>query len=58
MEKEYTMSDLKKDIDRIDKDNKRDKIESRIQTIGLLLVFFFGIATIQQLTNKVKSKLG
>jgi hypothetical protein len=51
---EYRMSDLKKDIDEIKKDAKRDKIETRIGTVALVLVFFFGIVTFEDLKKKVK----
>jgi len=54
MAQEYTMSDLKKDMDEMKKEAKRDKFETRLQTIGLLLVFFFGIATITDLKYKIK----
>ena len=57
MESQYTMSDLKKDMDQMKKDNKQDKIETRMQTIGLLLVFLFGISTLADLTGKIKSKI-
>ena len=51
---QYTMSDLKKDMDEMKRDAKRDKIETRIGTVALLLVFFFGVVTFEDLKRKIK----
>lgn len=51
---DYKMSDLKKDIDQMKKESKSQYIESKVQTIGLLLVFVFGIATLHDVFKKLK----
>jgi hypothetical protein len=44
--KEYTPQDLKRDIDNL-------KFQNSIQTIAVLVVFFFGISTIYDLHKKI-----
>ncbi len=45
--KEYTTADLKKDMYEL-------KVENRIQTVAVVLFFFFGVATIYDISKKIK----
>lgn len=47
MENNYSNQDLKKDIDEL-------KLENRIQTVAVVLFFFFGIATLRDIVKKNK----
>lgn len=40
------------------KESRAQSIESKIQTIALIAVFIFGVATLSDLIKKTKSKLG
>lgn len=40
------------------KESRVQSIESKIQTIALIAVFVFGIATLSDLIKKTKGKLG
>ena len=44
---QYSNEDLRKDMQEL-------KIENRIQTIAVLLLFFFGIATIHDIVKRSK----
>lgn len=48
----YTNEQLKKDIEELKKGNRIQKIESRIQTVAVILFFFFGVATIGDILKK------
>ncbi len=47
METNYTSDQMQKDMREL-------KIENRIQTVAVLLVFLFGIVTIHDAINKLK----
>jgi hypothetical protein len=44
----------KYDEDKLKKDMRELKIENRIQTVAVILFFFFGIATIADIYRKIK----
>lgn len=46
-EKAYSTSDIKRDIAEL-------KFENRVQTIAVVLFFFFGVATIMDLKKIIK----
>ena len=46
-DKDYSASQLKKDMREL-------KIENRIQTVAVLVFFFFGVATIYDIRKKLK----
>lgn len=48
------MTDSKYSTDRLEKDMLELKIESRIQTVAIILFFFFGVSTIRDLVKKGK----
>lgn len=48
----YTNEQLRKDIEELKEGNKIQKFESRVQTIAVVLIFFFGVATIHDIFKK------
>lgn len=50
-------NDLKSLKEANTKKEKRDRISDRIQLVGFLLIFFFGITTFSELKKTFKSKL-
>jgi hypothetical protein len=48
------LDDIHKDMIQMKKESRNQAIESKIQTIALIAVFFFGIASISDLTKKFK----
>jgi hypothetical protein len=50
------IDETKYPTDKLMKDMHELKVENRIQTIAVVLFFFFGVATIYDISNKIKNK--
>ena len=48
------LDDIHKDMVQMKKESRTQAIESKIQTIALIAVFLFGIASISDLMKKLK----
>jgi hypothetical protein len=53
-DEEYTIKNVKKDIDDLKRESRIQTIESHIQTIAVVAVFFFGVVTIYDIYKKIK----